>query len=81
MERLTGIPANQSDKLYEMLMRDKNFKYDISEGGFYTDDGVIVGIDRAPYQCMVYAANQAGEKNVTKWHNYIMDKWNDMQNN
>ena len=81
MKQLTEIPKNQSDELYEMLMCDENFRYDVSEGGFYTDDGVIIGIDRSPYQCMVYAATQFGEENVTKWHKYIIDKWNDIHNN
>ena len=80
MLRLTGISLNDKDKLYNMLMSDSNFRYDVSEGGFYTNDHVVVGIDRSPYHCMVYAATQSGEEHVQKWHDYIVNKWNKTQN-
>lgn len=75
MKRITGLSYNDSDKLYELLKDDNNFTYEISEGGFVTNDAVVVGIDRSPYQCCLYAFSKIGENNIDKWECYILEKF------
>lgn len=75
MRRIKGLSCADNDRLYELLQNDSNFTYDISEGGFITNDSVVIGIERSPYQCCIYALSETGENNIDKWEQYILKKW------
>lgn len=76
MQRLSNIKYTDLDDLYKMLESDENFKYNISEGAFYTEDGVYIGIYRDPYFGCLYAISETAERNIDYWKNYIQKAWN-----
>jgi len=68
------------EKLNSLLENDGNFAYSITEGGYYTNDGVVVSINRSPYKGSLYAISKNGEFNIDKWANYIIELFNNNGN-
>jgi hypothetical protein len=78
-KRLQGLTPENKNELYNLLINDPNFTYSYCEGGFYGKYGVIVSINRTPYQCSLYESKETTKIEFNEVYEYVMEKWNNRQ--